>query len=59
MTNDEAIKIIEDAAWWYYKKGCTGLTQAEIFEARDMAIEALETATVHITNSGTMNIDMR
>ena len=28
-------------------------------EALEMAIEALKTATVHITNTGTMNIDMR
>ena len=41
MTNDEAIKIIEDACWWYHKKGCSGLTQVEIFEARDRAIQAL------------------
>lgn len=41
MTKDEVIKIIEDACWWYWQGHCHGLTQAEIFGARDMAIQAL------------------
>ena len=41
MTTEKAIKIIEDACYWYHKKGCSGLTQVEIFEARDRAIQAL------------------